>query len=43
MWLRFGENLSTAETARVAGLTQTHVKILVFRARKRLLERPAKT
>ena len=40
MWLRFGENLSTAETARVAGLTQTHVKILVFRARKRLLERP---
>lgn len=38
MWLRFGENLSTAETARVAGLTETHVKILVFRARKRLLE-----
>jgi RNA polymerase sigma-70 factor (ECF subfamily) len=39
MWLRYGENLSVAETARVAGLTQTHVKILVFRARRRLLSR----
>ncbi len=39
MWLRYGENLSIAETARVAGLTQTHVKILVFRARRRLLPR----
>jgi RNA polymerase sigma-70 factor, ECF subfamily len=37
LWLRFGENLSTAETARVAGLTATHVKVLVFRARRRLL------
>jgi RNA polymerase sigma-70 factor, ECF subfamily len=39
MWLRYGENLSVAETARVAGLTQTHVKILVFRARRHLLPR----
>jgi RNA polymerase sigma-70 factor, ECF subfamily len=39
MWLRYGENLSVAETARVAGLTQTHVKILVFRARQRLVAR----
>jgi RNA polymerase sigma-70 factor (ECF subfamily) len=39
MWLRYGENLSVAETARVARLTQTHVKILVFRARRRLLPR----
>jgi RNA polymerase sigma-70 factor (ECF subfamily) len=39
LWLRFGENLSTEETARVAGLTKTHVKVLVFRARRRLLER----
>jgi RNA polymerase sigma-70 factor (ECF subfamily) len=39
MWLRYGENLSIKETARVAGLTQTHVKILVFRARRRLLPR----
>lgn len=39
MWLRYGENLSVAETARAAGLTQTHVKILVFRARRRLLAR----
>lgn len=39
MWLRYGENLSIAETASAAGLTQTHVKILVFRARRRLLPR----
>jgi len=43
MWLRYGENLSIAETARVAGLTQTHVKILVFRARRRLLPRGPQT
>lgn len=36
MWLRFGEELSTEETARVVGLTQTHVKVLVFRARRAL-------
>jgi RNA polymerase sigma-70 factor (ECF subfamily) len=39
LWLRFGEGLSTAETARVVGLTQTHVKILIFRARKILGKR----
>lgn len=38
LWLRFGEDLSTEETARVAGITQTHVKILVFRARQHLLK-----
>lgn len=38
LWLRFGEELSTEETARVAGITQTHVKILVFRARKHLMK-----
>lgn len=37
LWLRFAEDLSIEETARVAGLTKTHVKILVFRARKRLM------
>lgn len=36
MWLRFAEELSTEETARVAGLTETHVKVLVFRARQKL-------
>jgi RNA polymerase sigma-70 factor, ECF subfamily len=41
LWLRFGENLSVEETARAAGLTETHVKVLVFRARKRLIERKA--
>lgn len=36
LWLRFGEEFSVEETARVLGLTQTHVKILAFRARHRL-------
>lgn len=36
LWLRFGEDLSVEETARVTGLTQTHIKILAFRARHRL-------
>ena len=40
LWLRFAENLSVAETAGVAGLPQPHVKILVFRARRRLLKAP---
>ncbi|HTQ29987.1 MAG TPA: sigma-70 family RNA polymerase sigma factor [Opitutaceae bacterium] len=38
LWLRFAEDLSTEETARVAGLTQTHVKVLVYRARQALLK-----
>jgi RNA polymerase sigma-70 factor, ECF subfamily len=38
LWLRFGEELSTEETAQVVGLTQTHVKVLVFRARRALLK-----
>ncbi|MEO6004341.1 MAG: sigma-70 family RNA polymerase sigma factor [Opitutus sp.] len=38
LWLRFGEDLSIEETARVAGLTQTHIKVIVYRARKRLMK-----
>lgn len=38
MWLRFGEELSIKETANVVGLTQTHVKVLVFRARRALMK-----
>src|SRR3954468_19970627 len=38
LWLRFAEELSTEETARVAGLTKTHVKVFVFRARRQLLK-----
>lgn len=38
LWLRFGENLSIEETARAAGLTQIHVRVMVHRARKRLME-----
>jgi RNA polymerase sigma-70 factor (ECF subfamily) len=38
LWLRFGEDFSTKETARIAGLTETHVKVLVHRARQVLLK-----
>jgi RNA polymerase sigma-70 factor (ECF subfamily) len=38
LWLRFGEGLSTEEAAQVAGLTRTHLKVLVFRARRTLLK-----
>jgi len=38
LWLRFGEDLSIKETAGVVGLTQTHVKVIVFRARRALLK-----
>jgi RNA polymerase sigma-70 factor, ECF subfamily len=38
LWLRFAEEMSTRETARVVGLTETHVKVLVFRARQALLK-----
>ena len=38
LWLRFAEELSVEETARIAGLTQTHVKVLVYRARQHLIK-----
>jgi RNA polymerase sigma-70 factor (ECF subfamily) len=38
LWLRFGEDLSIEETAGVTGLTQTHIKVIVFRARKHLMK-----
>jgi len=38
MWLRFAEDLSTKETARVTGLTEIHVKVLIFRARQALMK-----
>jgi RNA polymerase sigma-70 factor, ECF subfamily len=38
LWLRFAEEMSTEETARVMGLTQIHVKVLVHRARQHLLK-----
>ena len=37
MWLRFGEELSTAEAASAAGVSISQVKTLVYRARQRLL------
>ncbi len=38
LWLRAGEELSTEDTARIVGLTKIHVKVLVHRARQRLLK-----
>lgn len=38
LWLRAGEEMSVGETARITGLTRIHVKVLVHRARQRLLK-----
>jgi RNA polymerase sigma-70 factor (ECF subfamily) len=38
LWLRVAEELSVEETARVVGLTQIHVKVLLHRARQHLLK-----
>ena len=38
LWLRFGEDMSTRETAQVVGLTETHVKVIIFRARQALMK-----
>jgi RNA polymerase sigma-70 factor, ECF subfamily len=37
LWMRFGENLSTAEAAKAAGRSTTSIKTLIYRARQRLL------
>lgn len=36
LWLRYVEDMSVAETATALGLTVTHVKVLLFRARQAL-------
>ncbi len=36
LWLRFGEDLSTRETARVLGISRPLVKILIYRAKAKL-------
>ena len=38
LWLRYGEDRSVEETARISGLTQTHVKVIVFRAKQHLMK-----
>lgn len=38
LWLRIAEEFSVEETARVTGLTETHVKVLVYRARQQLMK-----
>ena len=42
LWLRFGEDLSIEETSRICGLTQTHIKVIVFRAKKLLMKAHAR-
>ena len=39
LWLRYGEDFSVAQTARVMGLTTIHVKVILHRARKELARR----
>jgi RNA polymerase sigma-70 factor, ECF subfamily len=36
LWLRYSEEMDVAQIARVLGKTQTHVKVLLFRARHTL-------
>ena len=38
LWLRYAEDMSLEETARIVGLNQTHTKIIAFRARQRLIK-----
>ena len=38
LWLRYAEDMSLEDTARIAGITQTHTKIIAFRARQRLMK-----
>jgi len=38
LWFRFGEEMSVDETAQITGLTAVHVKVIVHRARQRLLK-----
>jgi len=37
IWLRYAEDMSLAEIARALNKTQTHVKVLLFRARQALI------
>lgn len=39
LWLKYGEDLSIKEIARVTGKTQVHVKVLLYRGRKSLAAR----
>jgi RNA polymerase sigma-70 factor (ECF subfamily) len=36
IWLRYAEEMNVAEIAQVLGKSQTHVKVLLFRARQKL-------
>jgi RNA polymerase sigma-70 factor (ECF subfamily) len=38
VWLRYAEDMDMAEVAQVLTRTQTHVKVLLFRARRRLAD-----
>jgi DNA-directed RNA polymerase specialized sigma24 family protein len=36
LWLRYAEDMDIEHIARVLGKTQTHIKVLLFRARHKL-------
>lgn len=38
LWLRFAEEMSVEETAKIVGLTKIHVKVIAHRARNRLTQ-----
>ena len=38
LWLRYAEDMDIAQIARVLGKTQTHIKVMLFRARHRLAD-----
>lgn len=41
LWLRYGEDLDVADIARAMGKTRVHVKVLLHRAHRRLMDRLA--
>lgn len=41
LWFRYGREMTVKQIARAMGLTKTHVKVTLFRARRRLLRSEA--
>jgi RNA polymerase sigma-70 factor (ECF subfamily) len=43
LWLHYGEGFAVADVARIMGLTSIHVKVLLHRARTRLVQLAARS
>jgi RNA polymerase sigma-70 factor (ECF subfamily) len=43
LWLFYAEDMGIREIAKIMGLTQTHVKVLLFRARRALIQQESKS